>query len=246
MTSDADHVVAESGCASLAPFSGALPLRTHGLDLVLLPGRALWWPLAGMLFVADLHFGKSSTFRRAGLPVPCGTTQDNLQRLSDLLAQTHAHHLVFLGDLLHARSGADAALWSALAQWRELHAKLALTLVRGNHDWHAGDPPASLGIALVNEPWQAVVGAPLFGCHHPQNVAGALALAGHLHPTVKLYGLGRDRLRMPCFVLQEGQLVLPAFGAFTGTAAQSAAAPAQRFAVVDGQVLAVPARSAGR
>ena len=37
------------------------------------------------LFVADLHLGKSATFRARGLPVPSGTTQDNLRRLAALV-----------------------------------------------------------------------------------------------------------------------------------------------------------------
>lgn len=223
-----------------ASLSGGYALQSHGLDLVLLPERAVWWPCAQMLFVADLHFGKASTFRRAGLPVPSGTTLDNLQRLSGLLLQTQARHLVFLGDLLHARSGADAGLWAALSQWRSKHASVGLTLVRGNHDWHAGDPPASLGMALVEEPWQPLPGAPLWGCHHPQTVDGALVLAGHLHPTARIRGAGRDRLRVPCFVLQRGQLVLPAFGAFTGTAPTPWPPQARLFASTGERVFALP------
>ncbi len=222
--------------------TGAHQLLTHGLNLWLLPGRAVWWPQADMLFVADLHFGKASTFRRAGLPVPQGTTQDNLQRLAVLIEQTQARHLVFLGDLLHARSGADAALWRALAHWHALHADTAMTLVRGNHDLHAGDPPAALGIALVDEPWRPVPGAALAGCHHPQSVVGTLALAGHLHPTAQLFGSGRDRLRVPCFVLQGDQLILPAFGAFTGTAPTRWPADTRLFAVGGEQVHALPTR----
>lgn len=219
---------------------GAYALHSHGLDLVLLPGRAVWCPSESRVFVADLHLGKASTFRRASLPVPGGTTRNNLQRLSSLLTQTRAQHLVFLGDLLHARSGADAALWNAVSQWRSLHPSVTLTLVRGNHDWHAGDPPASLGIALVDEPWQPVPDAPLFGYHHPQTVDGGLALAGHLHPTAQVYGPGRDRLRVPCFVLHEGQLVLPAFGAFTGTAPIRWPAQARLYALTAECVLPLP------
>ena len=77
-----------------------------GTALQLLPQRALWWPAARMVLVADVHFGKAATFRRAGQPVPHGTTADNLARLDALLAATGADHLVFLGDFLHARSGA--------------------------------------------------------------------------------------------------------------------------------------------
>jgi len=53
-------------------------------------------------------------------------------------------------------------------------------------------------------------------CHHPQVVAGAYALAGHLHPGAALGGRANDRLRLPCFHFGGDVGVLPAFGAFTG------------------------------
>jgi len=45
---------------------------------------------------------------------------------------------------------------------------------------------------------------------------GPLTLCGHLHPCVRLFGRGRDRLRLRCFARQGRQIVLPAFGDFTG------------------------------
>ena len=143
----------------------ALPMGAHavtlpcGTALQLLPQRALWWPAARMVMVADVHFGKAATFRRAGQPVPHGTTADNLARLDAVLAATGADHLVFLGDFLHARSGAADELWQQLLPWRQRHAHVARTLVRGNHDQHAGDPPAALALAVVNEPWLPCAGA---------------------------------------------------------------------------------------
>ena len=74
----------------------ALPMGAHaitlpcGTALQLLPQRALWWPAARMVMVADVHFGKAATFRRAGQPVPHGTTADNLARLDAVLAATGA------------------------------------------------------------------------------------------------------------------------------------------------------------
>ncbi len=219
---------------------GGFVLEEAGLQLWLLPSRAVWWPDAQALFVADLHFGKAATFRRAGQPVPPGTTADNLARLTALLTETGAHHLCFLGDLLHARSGRSDALWQALGDWRAAHAAVRMTLVRGNHDQHAGDPPAPLNIELVNEPWAPLSGSPLLGCHHPQQVAGALVLAGHLHPTVRVQGGGRDSFRLPCFVHSPGQLLLPAFGAFTGTAPFRWPAVAECYAVTADQVVRIP------
>ena len=210
-----------------------------GTVLWLLAQRAVWWPAASTAFVADVHFGKAASFRRAGLPVPQGTTADNLARLDAVLAATGAQHLVFLGDFLHARSGADEGLWRQVRPWRERHARLRMTLVRGNHDLHAGDPLPALGIGLADEPWPPVRGHEVLACHHPQAVAGATVLAGHLHPTARLYGPARDSLRLACFAWAPGLLVLPAFGAFTGSAPYRWPAGTQRFAVADSAVLRI-------
>jgi uncharacterized protein len=89
-----------------------------------------------------------------------------------------------------------------------------LTLVRGNHDGHAGDTPAAWGVACVDEPW------PLGGlvlCHHPQEHEAGYVLAGHIHPSVVLGGRAHERLRLPCFHLGPHVGVLPAFGEFTGS-----------------------------
>ncbi|AOG21866.1 calcineurin-like phosphoesterase family protein [Acidovorax sp. RAC01] len=226
--------------APAAP-AGAQPLALPcGTALWLLPQRAVWWPAERMVLVADVHFGKAATFRRAGQPVPHGTTGDNLARLDALLRATGAQHLVFLGDFLHARSGAADALWQQLQPWREQHAAVRMTLVRGNHDAHAGDPPAAMGIELANEPWAPVDGIPVLACHHPQKADGATVLAGHLHPTVTLRGMARDRLRLPCFAWSPGLLVLPAFGAFTGTSSVPLTPDARCFAVAADRVCPVP------
>lgn len=195
------------------PSSHPLALACAGETLSLLPERALWWPARRVLFVADLHLGKAAAYRALGQPVPAGTTRENLDRLSTLLRHHAPTELVFLGDFLHAAEARTASVLSALAQWRENCADLRCTLVRGNHDRRAGDPPASLGIAVVNEPW--LIG-PFAACHHPQAHATHHVIAGHVHPVVKLQGRGREHLRLPCFVLDSQKLVLPAFGEFTG------------------------------
>ena len=225
----------------LPPLVGAAPLTLPcGNVLWLLPQRAVAWPAARMVFVADVHFGKAGTFRRAGQPVPHGTTADNLARLAGVLAATGAEHLVFLGDFLHARGGAQDALWDQLMPWRHRHSRVQMTLVRGNHDVHAGDPPAALGFIVVDEPWQPQDSAPVLACHHPQQAAGQTVLAGHLHPTLRLRGPARDVVRTPCFGWGHGQLILPAFGAFTGAAPTALDASWAQFAVTPTQVVRVP------
>ena len=218
--------------------SHALP---DGRTLWLLPQRAAWLPEAGLLLVADVHFGKAASFRRLGVPVPRGTTEANLARLDELIRGLPGlREIVFLGDFLHAASGRAPATLQALQAWRERHVGLCLTLVRGNHDNHAGDPPAALGIEVVAEPW---LHAGLALCHDPATPRpqGLTAVAGHLHPVARL-GRGFDTLRLPCFHARaDGVLVLPAFGAFTGGALVRPKTGETLYLVTEERVLTLPA-----
>lgn len=198
---------------SLAPTGSPLRVDYAGEPVWLLPERALWWPAGRVLFVADLHLGKAATYRALGQPVPAGTTQENLARLSRLLRHYLPTQLVFLGDFLHAVQARTPSVLEGLSNWRKSFAALDCVLVRGNHDSRAGDPPASLGVRVVDEPFPV---GPFAACHHPQLHATRPVLAGHLHPALNLHGLGHDHLRLPCFFMEPGLAILPAFGEFTG------------------------------
>ena len=178
----------------------------------LLPERALFWPRKNLLVIADIHFGKAAAFRAQAIPVPHGTTAENLAALDVLIARHAVTHIVFLGDFLHAKTARSPATLAALQHWRISHAALQLTLVRGNHDLHAGDPLASLQIDVVDEPW--TIDGFAF-CHHPDTVAQGYVLAGHVHPVYRLK-TASDTLRLPCFLIGHSRMILPSFGAFTG------------------------------
>jgi uncharacterized protein len=217
---------------------GGVPVDRAGERLVLLPQRVVWLPCHGCLLVADAHIGKAVAFRRLGVPVPEGTTDGTLDRLSAALAATGAGCVIFLGDLLHSARGRASATLASVQRWRERHAGLQLLLVRGNHDRHAGDPPAGWGVQAVDEPLR-LGGLALM--HHPQPVAGAYVLAGHLHPCAVLGGRAHDRLRLPCFHFGPAVGVLPAFGEFTGMHALPRAAGDRVFVVQGAAVRPLPA-----
>ena len=210
-----------------------------GGRLQLWPQKAAFDPDLGLLLVADAHIGKAVSFRRLGVPVPQGTTSEALDRLDALLRATGAGEIVFLGDLLHSARAHAAATLAAVARWRDRHPRLALTLVRGNHDLHAGDPPAALGVRVVDGPLRR---GPWALSHHPEPSADGYVLAGHVHPCVALGGLGgraHDRLRLPCFHFGAQVGVLPAFGGFTGMHALPRAPSDRLFALADDRVVAL-------
>lgn len=221
--------------------SGELEITLAREPARLLPERALWLPAHGTLLVADLHWGKAAAFRAAHIPVPGGTTGADLARLSTVLERTGAARLIVLGDLWHSRAGRHPGTLATIAAWRARHPAVAIDMVRGNHDRHAGDPPAAWdiachdgplplgGLALVHEP--AEHGAPQPGTPYQ--------LGGHLHPHIRLAGPGRERLRLPCFVVGPRRAVLPAFGAFTGGGMHVPQPGDRHYAIADAEVLPV-------
>jgi len=212
-------------------------IEVGGQRLALLAQKAVWWAATRTLLIADAHIGKAVSFRRLGVPVPRGTTRETLDRLGQLIERHAARRVVFLGDLLHSEHAHAPSTLGALARWREAHAGLELVLVRGNHDDRAGDPPAALGFAVVDEP---LVEDGLALCHHPRPVPGAYALAGHLHPCVTLGGRAHDRLRLPCFHFGASLGVLPAFGSFTGMHPVRRLPDERVFVVADDNVAELP------
>lgn len=188
-----------------------LIIRNH--ELLLLADKAVYWPQQKALLIADAHFGKAAAYRALGQPVPQGTTSQNLQRLNLLLSRYPTEQLVFLGDFLHAPKSHAPTTLATLRRWRVQHAHMQCILVRGNHDKHAGDPPADLGIETMDEPYLLEE----FALQHiPAPHPTHHVIAGHLHPAFRLYGRGRQRLVLPCFHHQPDLTLLPSFGDFTG------------------------------
>lgn len=185
----------------------------RGIPLTLLAERAAFRADTGALLLADLHLGKSAAFRALGSPVPDGDAQHDLDRLSSLIARLSPERLIILGDLLHAREGRAPEVLAALARFRARHARLPITLVRGNHDARAGDPSDSLSIECVEPPLR-LDGASLV--HDPDAHDDAPRIGGHTHPAVRLSSRSGDSIRTPCFWLRPDSLTLPAFGCFTG------------------------------
>lgn len=217
-------------------YTAMMHIEVAGETLLLLPQRAAYWPAARALLFADAHFGKAAAFRAKGVPVPRGTTAANLATLARLVHTHGVREVIFLGDFLHARAAKAPATLAALHEFRTQHPALAITLVRGNHDDHAGDPPPELQFDVVNEP---LLRGPFALCHVPQQVHGTYALAGHIHPSVRIAS-GAEGARLPCYWFGEHTGVLPAFGAFTGTYRVSPQPHDRVFAVADDTVLQVP------
>jgi uncharacterized protein len=212
-------------------------LDLAGEPVRLLPERALFWPAACALVVADVHWGKAAAFRSAGIPIPGGATRRDLDRLDSAIRRTGARRLLVVGDLFHARAGRVATRTLAeLRGWRGAREGLEIQLIRGNHDRHAGDPPPDLRVNCLDAP----AFLPPFVLRHEPSVSEAgYTLCGHVHPGVVLSDRALFRERFPCFVVGGRVTVLPAFGSFTGLGMVSPDEHERVFVIAEGEVVEV-------
>ncbi|MEM9799084.1 MAG: ligase-associated DNA damage response endonuclease PdeM [Planctomycetota bacterium] len=208
----------------------------RGARLELCPERAAYRPDRSEVLVADVHLGKAATFRRAGRPIPKGTTRPELDRLDELVARKGARRLTILGDLFHADVELDSPTAQTFRTWLASRGALEIVLVRGNHDRAARTLLAELDLEQVDEPWDA---DGLVYRHHPSPESPSIA--GHVHPGVRLDD-GTDRMKLPAFWESADGLVLPAFGAFTGLYVVQPGADQRIAAVTPTSVVPVPTR----
>lgn len=214
-------------------------LTLAGEQVYLLSERALYWPGASTLVVADLHWGKTSPFAVPGVPLPLATTSDDLSRLDSALQRTGARRMVVLGDLFHTKaSRIPSHTLAELRRWRSLAGPFEILLVRSNHDRHGGDPPNDLRINCVNAP--AFV-PPFIFRHEPGDSDGGYSMAGHVHPGLTLVGRGLQRETLPCFLVSRESAILPAFGSFTSFGPVEPGPGDRTFVVAEDEVLEVAA-----
>jgi uncharacterized protein len=213
-----------------------MEITLRGEKLTLLPERAAYWHREHALLIADPHWGKAAAFRAGGIPVPAGTTIEAITRLEDIMNKTGAQQVIFLGDLLHAKAGRSGAIFSALGSWRDARPDVSVTLVRGNHDRRAGDPPAVLRFECVDAPH---VIAPFVFAHHPAVSDAGYVIAGHVHPAIRLYGSARRHERLRCFAFNDDMAILPAFGDFTGMADLDREEWRNLYAIAEQEVISV-------
>ncbi|ADV49179.1 metallophosphoesterase [Cellulophaga algicola DSM 14237] len=181
----------------------------NGQTFTLHCSGALFWEEKSTLIVSDIHFGKISHFRKHGAAVPQKAIQKNFTLLETIVTQFTPKNICFLGDLFHSSLNAE---WILFENWVAT-TNAQLYLVAGNHDIISPLRYEALNIQVVSE----IVTQGFLLTHHPEEREGLFNFAGHIHPAIKLKGIGKQFLKLACFFKSNNQMILPAFGEFTGT-----------------------------
>lgn len=182
-------------------------IEFHGQIFVPLVSGALYWPGINALLVADLHLEKLSSHARSGQLLPPYDTAMTLSRLRGDLDATGATTVVALGDSFHRDEGTLTLLERDRAALADMVGQREWFWIAGNHD----PAPHGLGGTCCAE-------IAIEGCllrHEPRRGLPGL-IAGHLHPAARVAMNGRSS-RRACFVRDDHLLVMPAYGASTGS-----------------------------
>ena len=212
-----------------------IELQVANACLVLRGDGSVYLPEHNALLVADLHLGKDASFRAGGLPVPRGMNETTLTQLSKALKSSGAEILYLLGDLIHDRNSITPDVEKEFSSWGDRHKSVSMTLIRGNHDRHVRRFPDAWNLAT-----RMSLVLDSFELRHEVTAESLAAndliqIGGHLHP-VTVVGRGADKMRLPCFVVGDRSIILPAFGPFKGGLKFSQSATRELYPICEGKI----------
>ncbi|MBY5957004.1 ligase-associated DNA damage response endonuclease PdeM [Membranicola marinus] len=180
-------------------------------DVTLLADKALLLPAEDVLVLSDLHLGKASHFQQYGLSVPGAVAKADLRKWDELVRRYTPAKVVIAGDLFHASINSE---WNWFTSWIREWNHLEFHLVKGNHDRFPDSIYTDSGL-IVHQTQYNLDSARII--HQPALKTGSkLEISGHVHPGIRIRGTGRQNIRLPCFIIRANQIILPAFGQFTG------------------------------
>lgn len=214
---------------------GVKSIQVDNHKVILLPEKALFLESERALILADPHLGKTAHFRKSGIPIPDGIDQTNYQVLQALLASYPVQTVYILGDLFHSHENQE---WQVFIQWLRNYPQKQFCLIQGNHDILPERAYQEAGLSVFSQVTQL---GPFLLSHKPLKEfdTDLINLAGHIHPGIQLRGKGRQSLKLPCFYWTINQMILPAFGHFTGTSPLKIESGDRVFPVADDQVFEV-------
>ncbi len=207
------------------------PIAIENQTFLLHPLGGIFWEEKSLLLISDVHLGKVAHFRKFGAAVPRKALHKNYLLLDEITEHFNPFQICFLGDLFHSSLNKE---WELFENW-VAKVPSEIILVSGNHDIISPLKFERIGVPIFQE----LVMDNFLLTHHPEEREGLFTFCGHIHPAVRLRGFGRQRLRLPCFFKTNSQLILPAFGEFTGTHVLQPKKEDEVFVIVENEIVKV-------
>ena len=192
-----------------APEPRGVRALVAGIEAILDPSGALYWPEMDTLVVSDLHLETGSSYARSGQMLPPYDTAITLDRLVDVVCRYSPERIISLGDAFHDPFGPERLSARARATLMALCEVAEMIWITGNHDHAAAE---AIGGHAVE---RLTLGSVTFRHIPTAGQPASAEIAGHLHPAARIVVRGRP-LKRRAFVSCERRLVMPAFGCLTG------------------------------
>jgi DNA ligase-associated metallophosphoesterase len=207
-----------------------LEVDLAGEKLLLSEDKIIFWAKERTAFIADFHLGKTTHFRKAGIAVPTAIIEAEIERLNNIILKFRPKKIFFLGDLFHSDLNHE---WTVFNEYLKTHSEINFILIKGNHDILHDNHYSLSELQIEKEPYKL---KRFILSHHPVNrteiTKDNLNICGHLHPGISLKGKGKSYISLPCFYQRGNQIILPAFGRFTGLAKQKLEKDSQIYIVL--------------
>ena len=201
--------------------------------------RCIFWEEEKALILSDLHLGKTGYFRKSGIGVPQNIFKEDLQRLFAQIQFFKPTQLLIVGDLFHSHANKEMELF---LKWRKDIKALPMQLIRGNHDIlskkfydEAAIEVTKQKLSVKNFCFTHDINET---CDEEANNTN-FTFSGHVHPGIRLSGIGKQELYFPCFYFTKEYAILPAFSKFTGISKIKPAKTDKVFALMENRIVKI-------
>ena len=167
-----------------------------GIEIV---DTALWIRKEKILIINDLHLGYEETLHRKGVLVPKFQLEDILDRLHRILQKVHPRKIIINGDLKHEFGTVLRQEWREVLKFLDeiISQKIAVVIIRGNHDPLLKPIAEKRGITIVKEYY---IGDTVIVHGDAAIVAKAKRIIiGHEHPALTIREKSK-REKYKCFL----------------------------------------------
>ena len=216
------------------------PLRFlfHEQTLWLSASRCIFWEEEKILILSDLHLGKSGHFRKSGIGIPQNIFKEDLQRLFSEIQFFKPKTVLIAGDMFHSKANKEIDFF---LKWRNDIATVGFFLIRGNHDILPKKMYKEANIEVFENKYSLknFCFTHDISTHCEEPGKEVFTFSGHIHPGIKMKGLGNQSLMLPCFYFGKKYAVLPAFSAFTGLAKIKPVSTDHVFVLVENSVMKI-------
>lgn len=201
-------------------------------QVTLLPEKVILWN--NTIILSDFHLGKTSHFRKQGIPLPASVIHKELSNLYSLIVAHRPQRVLFLGDLFHSDHNQE---WDFFGELRNKFEEIRFELVSGNHDILALECYHRYNIEVYEESLRE---NNFLFTHEPWDEElseETINFCGHIHPGFRISEKKTQAFKLPCFFFYKNRMILPAYGHTTGLQLLSQKPESRIFLVVKNSIL---------